>query len=371
MAEKKELPVPDALYDYILYYECHRDDWLDKSAKSNIKGDGSLVDAIDWTRPGIIVKNDKGGRTKCGVTWKAWRSYVKSHPNEGYRYSEDDDTIVNDMDKKGWIGVVEDSFWKPCGGHLAAHHACGLMLFQAKWGGFTKTAQKNLLNELIEKADKKDYKFKSYNSLYYSIADATNAYSDPLVAYDIIRRNKANYSWNISTYEHENGRNVGFRIGWMRRILLGFTPYGLYVDTITPKSEGMTYESTVEEWEKYVIDRMASGKPGHIKLLDWGASPESVASRLQNSSYYPSGGSSSGTFSGPAGGTYGGMLGGVYKLGDYSKNPDMTVEPQQNQKREEVFKTLKGNSYLPDQIIECSEFITDDKKKGVKTKSKD
>ena len=363
MAETKELSVPDALYDYVLYYECARSDWADYSQKRQIKGDGSLVNAIDWTCSSTTVDGDSGGATKCGVTHFTWKNYVKNHPNEGYNEA------INNMTQQGWFGVIAD-FWKKSGAAYSANYACAFTLFQMRWGGFTQKRQEMLLSTLKENATIKDYNFISSGTYYRKIADATHAYTDPMVAYDYIRRAKSTYMWDISTPDRTNSQ---FRVGWMTRNVVCFTPYGLYVNTgFTPKGEGLKYEHTVQDWENYVVKWIQENKPGYVKIFDWGASPESVASRLQNSTFYtPSDGSFSGTFSGSAGGTYGGMLGGVYKLGDYSKNQDMKVEPQQNQKREEVFKTLKGNSYLPDQIIECSEFITDDKKKGVKTKSKD
>ena len=50
MAEVKTLTPPPALYDYVLYYECAEKDWIGgkSSVKTNVKGDGSLMDYINW-----------------------------------------------------------------------------------------------------------------------------------------------------------------------------------------------------------------------------------------------------------------------------------------------------------------------------------
>ena len=60
---------------------------------------------------------------------------------------------------------------------------------------------------------------------------------------------------------------------------------------------------------------------------------------------------------------------GVYKLGDFTSSPDMTITPQETQKREEVLETLIGASYTPDVIKKCVELITVDKIKNEKPKS--
>ena len=73
-----------------------------------------------------------------------------------------------------------------------------------------------------------------------------------------------------------------------------------------------------------------------------------------------------------SGGAYGGCS-GVYQLGNYSNtsNTNMVIKKQQTKNREEVLNTLVSNSYTPDQVKKCSELISADKKKEIKTKSED
>ena len=69
-----------------------------------------------------------------------------------------------------------------------------------------------------------------------------------------------------------------------------------------------------------------------------------------------------------SGGAYGGCS-GVYQLGNYSNTPNMVIKKQQTKNREDVLNTLISNSYTPDQVKKCSELISADKKKEIKTKS--
>ena len=73
-----------------------------------------------------------------------------------------------------------------------------------------------------------------------------------------------------------------------------------------------------------------------------------------------------------SGGAYGGCS-GVYQLGNYSNtsNTNMAIKKQQTKNREEVLNTLVSNSCTPDQVKKCSELISTDKKKEIKTKSED
>ena len=73
-----------------------------------------------------------------------------------------------------------------------------------------------------------------------------------------------------------------------------------------------------------------------------------------------------------SGGAYDGCS-GVYQLGNYSNtyNTNMAIKKQQTKNREDVLNTLISNSYTPDQVKKCSELISADKKKEIKTKSED
>ena len=71
-----------------------------------------------------------------------------------------------------------------------------------------------------------------------------------------------------------------------------------------------------------------------------------------------------------SGGAYDGCR-GVYHLGNYSNTSNIDIKKQQTKNREEVLNTLISNSYTPDQVKKCSELISADKKKEIKTKSED
>ena len=338
MAEVKTLTPPPALYDYVLYYECAEKDWIGgkSSVKTNVKGDGSLMDYINWS---------------------VSPSYTT-------------------MNKQGWLDVV-DYFWNTysCGGK-SANYACAFALFQMAWGGFSKNNLEKLLKTLKENADKKDYVFSNSGGYYSQIADATHAYTDSMVAYDYIRKAKSTYLYNISTPDRTNSK---FRCGWLTRNTLSFTPYGLYICKFTydKSGKGLKYESPLNKWETAAIELAQENKSGYVKIFDWGASPESIE-KITSSSYDLAayGYGSSNNYSGGSnnyseritGGAYGGC-GGVQQLGNYSNTSDMDIKPQQTQNREEVLNTLVNNSYTPEQVKKCSELISADKKKEIKTKS--
>jgi hypothetical protein len=365
MAEDKTLTPPPALYDYVLYYECAAKDWIGgkSSVKTNVKGDGSLMNHINWNIDPSYDPDDSGGNTKFGVTHGTWKGFVDKYPNKGYNKN------LTSMNKQGWLDVIE-YFWNTysCGGK-SANYACAFALFQMAWGGFSESNLKKLLKTLKENADKKDYSFLDKGRYYAKIADATHAYSDPMVAYDYIRKAKSTYLYNISTPDRTNKK---YRCGWLTRNTLSFTPYGLFIckSGYANMGKGLRYESTLAQWEQASIELAKENKSGYVKIFDWGASPESIEKITSNSydlAAYGSGGSNNYS-GGITGGNYNGC-GGVYQLGNYSNTSDMVITPQQTQNREEVLNTLVNNSYTPEQVKKCSELITADKKKGVKEKS--
>ena len=357
MAEVNELQPPPALYDFVLYFECASRDWVQGAKKTSITGNGSLVDLINWNSTYSYDPDDAGGKTLFGITENTWKSFVKKYPNRGY--SSD----LNSMGKQGFLDVVK-WFWESYSfAELCANYACAMALFQMSWGGFANSNKKRLLESLKQNADKKDYVFVKSYSTYKKIADATNAYSDPMVAYDIIRRANSSYMYNISG---PNRTNKKFRIGWLTRNVVCFTPYGLYINTgFAPSTNGLKYESTVDEWESAVIKWIRENKSGYVKIMDWGATPEYIE-KITNSSYdFTSATQSySKSSNGSSSGAYGGC-GAVSQLGNYTNVPDAHVA----QSREDVLNTLVSGSYAPNNVKKCVELISVEKKKGVKTKS--
>jgi hypothetical protein len=360
MAEVETLSIPPALYDFVLYYECASKDWLSYSKKNLISGDGSLRDAIKWDSKYSYDPNDKGGRTLFGVTESTWRAYVESCPDKNY--SKD----LNTMGKQGWHDQI-DWFWITySNAGKSANYACAFIIFQMAWGGFNNSALVNIINTLKNNADKKDYFFITDGDNYKKLADATHAYTDPMIAYDYMRKGLSQYYYNIS---NPNNSNKIYRNGWLTRSALSFTPYGLYIPTtISYKNVGLKYESTIEQWESVALQLAQNNTSGYVKIIDWGTQPESVEKMISNDiyNYTPvvktnflksSINSSSGAYGG---------CGGVYQLGNYTITPDIQVIKQQDKRRDEVLNTLIEGSYIPNDIKKCGELTTSDKKKGIK-----
>ena len=364
MAEVTKLNPPLALYDYVLYFECAIKDWINYKLKLKIKGDGSLMDAINWKSTYSYDPDDKGGKTLFGVTEMAWQEFVKRYPNKGY--SKD----LNTMGKQGWLDQIS-WFWNnnSCAGECA-NYACAFVMFQMVWGGFSKSAQTNLLNTLKTNAEKKDYPFITDGTIYKRIADATHAFNDPMVAYDYMRKSLTSYYYNISTPDKTNKK---YRVGWLNRAALPFTPYGLYIGTsVDGKSAGLRYESTLPDWDATIVRLIENNTKGYIKIFDWGADPSTIEKLTASvgtydySSFINSNASSSS--SSFLSGLYSGC-GGVYQLGNYTNALNTQMTPQQTKNKEDVLNTLLGGSYTPNNVKKCAELITSDKKKNIKTKS--
>ena len=164
------------------------------------------------------------------------------------------------------------------------------------------------------------------------------------------------------------------QVGWLNRSILSYTPYGLYVPTlIDGKSVGLQYSSTLDEWESTAIRLAQNNTRGYVKIVDWGIEPESIE-KITNSSY---------NFA-KATETYGiksqndsynnayGGYGSVSQLGNYtnlSNSQEAQGVSQQIKNREDILNTLMEGSYMPNMVKKCSELITSDKKKAIKTKS--
>lgn len=367
MAEVKKLEPPLALYDYVLYFECAKKDWLEGVKKSTVSGDGNLMNLINWNSTYSYDPDDKGGKTLFGVTENAWKAYVNSHPNSGY--SKD----LNTMGKNGWLDQISWFWNENSSAGECANYACAFMMFQMVWGGFSASNQKSLLNTLITNADIKEHSFIERGSVYKKIADATHAYTDPMVAYSHMRSALLSYYYNISS---PNNNNKKYRVGWLNRAALPFTPYGLYIPvTVDGKSVGLKYESTLENWDSAVTQMIKSNTNGYVKIFDWGAKPESIEKISEgvynyssdsgsNSSGFNSSISSSGAYSG---------CGNIQQLGNYSNSTNTTIsnsnKRNQNDNKEEVLNTLIKGAYSPNTIKRCAELLSTDKRKGVKVKS--
>ena len=193
-------------------------------------------------------------------------------------------------------------------------------------------------------------------------------------AFSIMRNSILTYYFNISTRSYVNSigkSNDVYRVGWFNRVAIPFSLHGFFIDVSLNggKGLGLRYESTIADWDAAITSHIKNGARGIIKLLDWGASPETIeqlsADAASSYGYSESGsdGYSGGyNYSGSSGGSYGGC-GGVYNLGDYSNAPDAQITYQQTQSRDEILNTLVGGSYTPDQVKKCPELITSDKKK--------
>ena len=361
MAEGKTLTPPPALYDYVLFYECASKDWNNIGQKKLVKGDGGLMNAINWNSTYSYDPDDAGGKTLFGVTEAVWKNYVSTHPNKGYK------SDLNTMGKNGWLDIM-GYFWSEYGhADKCVNYPCALLLFQMAWGGFggSETLLKNLKNN----ADIKDYPFiTKKTSIYKKIADATNAYTDPMIAYNYMRNSLLSYYYNIST---PNRTNKKYRVGWLNRAALPFTLYGLYIPTnFGGGNVGLKYESTLQQWDNKVTELVTQNKSGYVKIFDWGVTPESVEAmssipynyESNSQSYSSSGGNYSGAYSG---------CGNVSQLGSYTSGTQSTQQNanQQTKNRESVLNTLVGGSYTPNGIKKCSELLSSDKKKGIKPKS--
>lgn len=393
-------PIP-ALYDFVLYFECASKDWIEGAKKNSIKGDGNLVNLINWNSTYSYDPNDKGGKTLFGVTESTWHSFVSKYPNKGY--SKD----LNTMGKQGWFEQMDWYWSEKSSAGKCANYACAFLMFQMVWVGFNANAQKTLLDTLKLNADISNYNFIESGNTYRKIADATHAYKDPMVAYDYMRKSVSSYYYNISTPEKTN---KVYRMGWLNRSALSFTPYGLYVPTtMDGKAAGLEYSSTLDEWESTAIRLAQNNTKGYVKIVDWGKIPETEEKISENqyayepySQSYPNNflGGYSNTNNSQNGSSYqtnssdnslnttnqsnsinssnfdsGNNCGSVSKLGNYSNSTRVQTKlyidgggekqaQTSNKSRESVLSILLEGSYTPNDVNKCSKLTTSDKLKG-------
>ena len=364
MAEDKTtLNIPPALYDYVLYYECANKDWKDIKKKSSISGNGGLMDAINWNSTYSYDPDDAGGKTLFGVTESAWKTYVKSHKDKGYNQD------LNTMGRNGWLDQINWFWSENSAAGKCANYACAFLMFQMAWGGFGSSSQSKLLSTLKNNADVTDYNFITKGSTYKKIADATHAYKDPMVAYGYMRSSLLSYYYNISTPDKTNKK---YRVGWLNRAALPFTHYGLYIPiSVAGKSIGLKYESTLSDWDEKVTQMVKNNTSGYVKIFDWGSDPESINQIPYDTNdyiYNPN----SYDYNNNSGSIYSGCL-GVSQLGNFTNNSSTSKSSNSNaqniKNRENILNTLIKGSYSSNNIKKCSELLSTDKKKGIKTKS--
>lgn len=251
-----------SLYDYLLFYECASKDWRDiKSSQEKLnaatQSPGSLMNHINWSVTGTIVEGDAGGNTKCGVTQSTWSSWYAKNAK---RYGLNTGSDVNKMDKKGWMSLI-DNWWIDC-----ANNACSIVLFQARWGGWSSAG--SCLTLLKQHADISGYNYKTSGDTYYKIADATKAYKNPMDAYQLIRNAHQQYLYDLSAPGRPNSK---FRKGWMRREVATFQDDGLYIET--GGLNGMTSDSmSLQQW-RALCSQQKGKLSGYVKLCSWDNMP--------------------------------------------------------------------------------------------------
>lgn len=249
------------LYDYILFYECAAGDWVSGKGSQKLQimkaEPGTLMNYINWNVGGTTVEGDSGGNTKCGVTQATWESWYRKNSK---KYGITTGTDVNKMDKRGWLSLI-DSIWVKC-----ANDACSIVLFQCKWGGWSKADK--CLKKLKEKSDVRGYSFKSSGDVYARIADATHAFKNPMDAFQIIRDEHQQYLYDISAPGKKNSR---FRQGWMRREVAPFQDDGLYVES-GGISRYTSDTTTLHEW-RAICSQQKGKMAGYVKLCSWDNMP--------------------------------------------------------------------------------------------------
>ena len=253
------LQIPTAIYDYLLYYECANKDWKNKNAKHQIgdKPAGFLIDSVNWFTTSSTHVGDSGGATKCGITHVTWKSFYNKYSK---KYGLICGPHIDKMDKKGWMSYIQNS-WNSGPGY-AANVACAIVIFQCKWGGWSEVG--DCLTKVRQNADIESYVFTDSGDNYKKLADATNAYSNPMKAYKIIRDEHIKYLYDISA---PGKKNAQFRTGWMRREVPTFQNDGLYVEPGLNEFRN-TNNFTIEQWENLCL-QLKGQHPKYVKIYNW------------------------------------------------------------------------------------------------------
>lgn len=239
------IELPNRLLDYVLYYECGKNEkktpalWSNPTSIAALQP-GGLTNAINWSAAGNDV-GDGAGMTKCGVVLK----YSKP---KGYNI----DSL------NSWLGYLKRYFWQDACSSNCANVATAVQLFQGKWAGWTPSAMSSIIKTLKSKADKPTTGIG--DSGYSAIAKLTHCFSNPMDAFIIIRAARI-------AYLRSCGNASKFANGWMRREFFAMQKDGLYIETGNGTSKyGFTPISTMEQVAESL---KRSNSSTYVKLLDW------------------------------------------------------------------------------------------------------
>ena len=269
------IAIPDRLYDYVLYYECGKNEKSNPNLWSKVGSlqPGALIGGVNWSAGGNDV-GDGAGITKCGVV-------LKYSIPKGYRIDS----------ANSWMGYLKKYFWDESHAGDCANVATALQVFQGKWAGWSSSAMSSIIKTLKSKADKPTTGIG--DSGYTNIAKLTHCFSNPMDAFVLIRSARI-------AYLRSCGNASKFANGWMRREFFAFQTDGLYVETGRGTSKyGFT---PIADMEKVAAQLKTDPSSGYQKLLSWdGAISSGLMNGLDDGSdgsYNPSMFSNGASFSG-------------------------------------------------------------------------
>lgn len=251
------LGVPTRFYDYVLYYECGINERLSSSYflpnKVGSLSAGSLGSYVKWNASGNNV-GDGAGITRFGVTSVAITAYKNWSHNTSYSLNS----------YATWKQIV-GYFWSDAHSYECANYACGVLLCQGKWGGWSSTALKKCCSELAKNADKSTSGI-SLNGSYSSIAKLTNCFSNPMNAFVIIRNCRISYLRSC-------GNASKFAGGWMRREFFAMQEDGLYIEPGT-KSFTTYGTASIATMKSAASKLKSNSSSGYVKLMSWDGTPD-------------------------------------------------------------------------------------------------
>ena len=257
------LQPPDRFLDYIVCHECGASEWKENKA-TQVAGmqPGEIRNYVKWDAAALSVATDAGGPTHVGVTQTAGKSYG----------------IWPITTQQDWINFV-GKFWDAVSAGEAANYACACMMYQAQWGGCSRS---KIIDELRKVTDKQDEASKITGSSWKTIAQLTHCCTNPMNAYLAIRK-----GWDAHCRSCSSP-STGWAVngnGWSRRIL-GLCDDGLYIEfgsSKTTKLGSLNYEQLCEKMKEFIAD-------GTLQLLmKWDGTP-SVSSSFNGEGSVPGSG---------------------------------------------------------------------------------